>query len=43
MSNNESSVAERGDPLCVASVPKAFRVLEAFGRTITDLSLDGNR
>lgn len=39
MSNNESSVAERSDPLHVASVAKAFRVLEAFGRTITDLSL----
>lgn len=30
---------ERGDALHVASVAKAFRVLEAFGRTITDLSL----
>ncbi|MDL2398698.1 IclR family transcriptional regulator [Rhizobium mayense] len=39
MSNNESAVAERGDPLYVASVAKAFRVLEAFGHTITDLSL----
>ncbi|KAA0693675.1 IclR family transcriptional regulator [Neorhizobium sp. P12A] len=37
MSNTD--VSERGDPLHVASVAKAFRVLEAFGQTITDLSL----
>jgi len=39
MSNNESSVAGRSDPLHVASVAKAFRVLEAFSHTISDLSL----
>src|ERR1700748_426743 len=37
MSNTD--VSERSDPLHVASVAKAFRVLEAFGQTITDLSL----
>jgi DNA-binding IclR family transcriptional regulator len=37
--SNESTAPERADPLYVASVAKAFRVLEAFGHTITDLSL----
>lgn len=43
MSNADSSTVlrtpERSDPLYVASVGKAFRVLEAFRHTITDLSL----
>jgi IclR family transcriptional regulator, pca regulon regulatory protein len=43
MSNDVSkakrSSVERSDALHVASVAKAFRVLEAFGQTISDLSL----
>jgi IclR family transcriptional regulator, pca regulon regulatory protein len=43
MSNDVSkakrSSTERSDALNVASVAKAFRVLEAFGQTISDLSL----
>lgn len=37
--NKTLKVIVRSDPLHVASVSKAFLVLEAFGRTTTDLSL----